>query len=311
MGATTASCRIEGHNLAYRRVGHGEPLLLVHGITTWSFIWDGLIDELARHHDVVAVDLLGCGHSDKPLEVSYALKDHARRLALLVDALELGPVHYAGHDLGGGIGQIMATRYRDHLRSLTMANTVAFDFWPVQPIIALRTPVIRQLLMATFDLGTFRLVIQRGLYHKDKATPELLAKFNEPFGTESGRKAFLHFARCLDNHNLMEIAEPLGHLDLPVTVAWGKADVYLSFGIAERLAAAIPGCRLETTPTAGHFSPVDEPAWLAGVVLGTTRAAQAGDDRSPRARASHRAPRGRERHARRGARGCVAPRSRG
>lgn len=44
---------------------------------------------------------------------------------------------------------------------------------------------------------------------------------------------------------------------------------------AERLAAAIPGCRLETSHTAGHFSPVDEPDWLAGVVLANTRAAQA------------------------------------
>jgi pimeloyl-ACP methyl ester carboxylesterase len=271
--STYRSCTVEGHDLAYRRLGQGEPMLLVHGITTWSFLWEGLLDRLASRHEVVAVDLLGCGRSAKPLDASYALKDHARRLEKLVEALGLGPVHYLGHDLGGGIGQIMAVRSRQRLRTLTLANTVAYDFWPVQPIIALRTPVVRQLLMATFDLGTFRLVIQRGLFHKEKLTAPLLARFGEPFTTEAGRKGFLHFARCLDNSDLMEISDDLGRLDLPVTVAWGTADVYLSFGIAERLVASIPGSRLERCATAGHFSPLDEPGWLAEVALGTARSA--------------------------------------
>ena len=273
MDSTERSCTVEGHALTYRRLGEGEPMLLVHGITTWSFLWDGLLERLARHHEVLAVDLLGCGHSAKPLDASYALRDHARRLAGLVDALGIGPVHYVGHDLGGGIGQILAVRSREKLRSLTLANSVAYDFWPVQPIIALRTPVIRQLVLATFDLGSFRLVIRRGLHHKEKLTPELLARFREPFSTEAGRKGFLHFAHCLDNGDLTAIADDLARLDLPVTVAWGDADVYLSFGIAERLVAGIPGCRLERSATAGHFAPIDEPEWLADVALATARRA--------------------------------------
>ena len=265
------TCSIEGHELAYRRTGRGEPLLLVHGITTWSFVWDGLLEALAAHHDVIAVDLLGCGRSSKTLDASYSLKEHARRLALLVDALGLGPVHYAGHDLGGGIGQIMAVRSPDKVRTLTMVNTVAYDFWPVQPIIALRTPFIRWLLMATFDAGTFKLVVRRGLFHKERLTPELFEKYNEPLLTEAGRKAFLHFARCLDNTNLTEIDDGLRRLAIPATVVWGMGDVYLSYAIAERLVGTIPGCRLVTIETAGHYAPIDEPERLSGIILETTR----------------------------------------
>ncbi len=267
MEAEYRTCSIEGCEIAFRRVGRGEPMLLVHGITTWSFIWDGLLDALAAHHDVVAVDLLGCGRSAKPLDRSYALKDHARRLAALVDALGLGPVHYVGHDLGGGIGQILAVRSPKKIRTLTMVNTVAYDFWPVQPIIALRTPVIRWFLMATFDAGTFRLVVRRGLHHKERLTPELLEKYREPLRTEAGHKAFLHFARCLDNSDLTEIAHDLRRLAIPATVVWGTGDVYLSMAIAERLAADIPGCRLVRIETAGHYVPIDEPGRLADVVL--------------------------------------------
>jgi pimeloyl-ACP methyl ester carboxylesterase len=242
-------------------------MLLVHGITTWSFLWDGLLDLLTARHEVIAVDLLGCGRSDKPLDVSYSIKDHARRLGLLVEALGLGPVHYGGHDLGGGVGQILAARRPELLRTLTLVNTVGYDFWPVQPVIALRTPILRQLLLATFDVGTLRLVVRRGLVHPEKLTPALLARFQEPFRQEAGRRSFLHFARCLDNGDLMEIAGDLERLALPVTVVWGEGDLYLSPAIAERLVASIPGARLERLPTAGHFSPIDEPEQLAALLL--------------------------------------------
>jgi pimeloyl-ACP methyl ester carboxylesterase len=275
MAAVYQTRTIEGHEIAFRRTGGGEPMLLVHGITTWSFIWEGLLEALAAHHDVVAVDLLGCGRSAKPLDASYALKDHARRMALLVDALGLGPVHYVGHDLGGGIGQILAVRNPEKVRTLTMVNTVAYDFWPVQPIIALRTPVVRWFLMASFDVGTFRLVVRRGLFHKERLTPELFEKYQEPLRTEAGRRALLHFARCLDNTNLTEIAGDLRRIAVPATVVWGTRDVYLSPAIAEKLAANIPGCRLVEIETAGHYVPIDEPARLAQIVLEAARGRRA------------------------------------
>jgi pimeloyl-ACP methyl ester carboxylesterase len=161
---------ISGHSMAFHREGEGEPVLLVHGITTYSFIWRRIIPLLSTAYDVIAVDLLGCGDSDKPLDVSYAIKDHAERLHEFVTRLGLAKFHFVGHDLGGGMGQIFAVRHPEMLHDLTVINTVAYDFWPVQPIIALRTPVLRLFLMASFDLGTFRLVVKRGLYYKDRVT---------------------------------------------------------------------------------------------------------------------------------------------
>jgi len=54
---------IAGHPMAYRRSGRGEPVLLVHGFSTHSFLWRDVAPKLAERFDVVAVDLLGCGAS--------------------------------------------------------------------------------------------------------------------------------------------------------------------------------------------------------------------------------------------------------
>lgn len=257
------------HRLAYRRAGAGEPVLMAHGITTHSFLWEEVLQRLTAtgRYDVVAVDLLGCGSSDKPLDASYAIKAHAELLGQFCATLGLGRVHMVGHDLGGGVAQIMAVRQPGLLRSLAVVNTVGYDYWPVQPIIALRTPVVREILMAALDVGAFTVLVRRGMFHKERVTPALMAEFLSPLRTAEGRKAFVHFARCLDNANLMEIAPELRRLQLPTLVAWGLADAYLTSAIADRLAADIPGARLEKLPQAGHFSPLDEPERLAAVLL--------------------------------------------
>ncbi|MCM2333139.1 MAG: alpha/beta fold hydrolase [Anaeromyxobacteraceae bacterium] len=256
------------HRLAYRRAGEGEPVLLVHGITTSSFLWEGVMARLSAsgRHDLVAVDLLGCGESDKPLQASYSIKAHADLLGRFASALGLGRLHVVGHDLGGGVAQIMAVRQPGLLRSLAVVNTVGYDFWPVQPITALRTPVVREIMMAALDAGAFTMLVRRGLFHKALATPALMARYLAPLRTAEGRKAFVHFARCLDNANLMEIAPDLRRLRIPALIVWGLADTYLSSAIADRLAADIPGARLERLAEAGHFSPIDAPDRLAALL---------------------------------------------
>lgn len=253
---------VRGHRMAYRRAGKGETVLLVHGITTWSFIFRRIFNALSSDYDVVAIDLLGCGYSDKPLNVEYSLRNHALLLKEFTDNLSLEPFHYVGHDLGGGIGQIFAVLYPQKLLDLTLINSVAFDFWPVQPIITMRIPIIRQFAMASLDAGAFKVIVRRGLHHKEALTRELMDLFWIPMKTREGRKAFLHFAECLDNRNLMEISDDLKRLPMPVMIIRGDADVYLSATIAEKLHQTIAHSLLYKISTAGHFLMEDEPEWL-------------------------------------------------
>ncbi|NOY68231.1 MAG: alpha/beta hydrolase [Deltaproteobacteria bacterium] len=260
-------CEVTGGRMAFWRSGSGEPVLLVHGITTYSFIWRRITPCFGRDYDVIAVDLLGCGDSDMPPDADYSLSKHAERLHELVLALDLKKFHFVGHDLGGGIGQIFAVRWPEMLFDLTLINTVAHDFWPVQPITAMRTPIVRLLLMATMDRGLLKSVVRQGLFHKENQTPELMALFSRPFKEKAGRRAFLRFAGCLDNQDLVVIENDLKKPGPPVMVVRGDADRYLSATIAEKLARDIPGCRLERIATAGHYLQEDEPDLLSSLLL--------------------------------------------
>ncbi len=260
--AAPQKIRIHGHDLAFHRQGQGDPVLLVHGITTHSFIWENLMDGLARNHDVVAVDLLGCGASDKPLDVSYGVASQVERLEAFTQALGFGPFSFIGHDIGGGMAQRFAVMHPHRVTHVAVLNGVAYDFWPVQPILTMRTPIIRQLAMATLDLGALKLIVKRGVFHRDRVTPELMTQFWKPLETREGRKAFLHFAESLDNRDLMSISDGLRHTRVPFLIIRGTDDVYLSAEISHRLHQEIPGSRLVEVTEAGHFIQVDQPERL-------------------------------------------------
>ena len=267
MAEKVLTCTVDGCRIAYRSSGSGQTVLLVHGITTYSFLWRNIVPLLSDSYRVISVDLLGCGDSDKPLDVPYSLPRHAAILHRFIRNLELQPVHYVGHDIGGGIGQIFAVQYPWMLRDLTLINSVGHDFWPVQPIVAMRTPIIRQLAMATLDIGAFRLVVRRGLFHTERVTEELMKYFWQPMKTREGRRAFLHFADCLNNRHLVEIEDDLRRLKIPVHIIRGEADLYLSGAIAQKLHRDIPGSRLTLVKTGGHFIQEDEPELIAGEML--------------------------------------------
>jgi len=256
------TCKVNGFSLAYKRKGKGEIVLLIHGITTWSFIFSELIESLSKKYDVIAPDLLGCGWSDKPANEDLSIKNHAAIIKSFADELGLDKFHLAGHDLGGGIGQIFTVNNRSRVLTLSLINSVAYDFWPVQPIIAMRTPIIRQLAMASLDLGTFKMIVRRGLFHKDILTPKLMDQFWLPMKSKEGRKAFLRFAECLDNKHLLEISDNLASLSLPVLILRGDSDIYLSSSIAEKLHEEIKTSQLERISSGGHYIMLDEPVWL-------------------------------------------------
>ena len=264
--ATPQKLSVLGHDLAYQRQGHGVPLLLVHGITSYSFIWRTILPALAQEHEVVAVDLLGCGDSDKPLDESYGIIRQVELLHAFTKALGFGPFTMIGHDIGGGIVQRFAVEHPERLTHAIVINSVAYDYWPVQPIITLRTPIIRQLAMATLDLGAFQLIVKRGVFHRERVTPELMELFWKPMRTSLGRKAFLHFAEGLDNRDLMSIADDLTRTKVPFLILRGTEDVYLSAEISHRLHREIPGSQLLELPEAGHFIQEDQPEHIVAAV---------------------------------------------
>jgi hypothetical protein len=66
-----------GHRIAFRRRGQGPTVLMLHGFPTWSYDYAEVADDLARDHDVIRLDFLGYGASDKPNPYEYSVAESA------------------------------------------------------------------------------------------------------------------------------------------------------------------------------------------------------------------------------------------
>ena len=113
-----------GARLHYRRVGGGEPLLLVMGTAASLGMWMPVETTLADHFDVVSFDYRGLGDSergDRPMTVA-ALADDARAL---LDALSIPRAHVLGWSLGSVVAQELALADPERVASLVLYGTWA------------------------------------------------------------------------------------------------------------------------------------------------------------------------------------------
>jgi haloalkane dehalogenase len=107
--------------------GQGQPILLLHGNPTWSFLYRHLIRRLRDRFRCIAPDYPGFGLSARPAGYGYTPAEHARVVGELLDELAPGELIVMGHDWGGPIGLSVARERADQVEGLVLGNTW---FWP-------------------------------------------------------------------------------------------------------------------------------------------------------------------------------------
>ena len=107
----------------YIDVGTGEPLLLLHGFTGSKETWDTLINALSSQYRVIALDLLGHGETNSPIDESrYRMEEVANDIREFLDKLEIKSVHLLGYSMGGRLALYFALHYPTYITSLILES---------------------------------------------------------------------------------------------------------------------------------------------------------------------------------------------
>jgi haloalkane dehalogenase len=261
-----------GLRMAYVEAGpaDGEPVLLLHGEPSWSFLYRKVMPVLAAAGlRAIAADLVGFGRSDKPAEMgdhSYARHVEWVR-ALAFDALGLSGITLVGQDWGGLIGLRLVAEHPDRFARVVVANTgLPTGDFPM-PEVWLR---FREVVRSAPVLGISRLV-QAGC--QSELPAEVLAAYEAPFPDESfkaGPRAMPSLVPTTpdDPASAANRAawERLSAWDKPFLVAFSDRDP-ITGAMAPILERAVPGAAGLDHPViegAGHFLQED-----AGERLGT------------------------------------------
>jgi haloalkane dehalogenase len=257
-----------GLRLHYLEAGRGDPVLLLHGIPTSSFLWRAVMVPVSERRRVVAVDLPGFGRSDKPLDANYGFTFYERVIDAFLEKLRITRTALVVHDLGGPVGLFWAVRHADRLTELALLNTLIYPetSWAVKLfVLASLTPILRELLSSPWGIATgMRLGVER----KERMTEDVIARYQEPFRDRAARRALLKASHGLHPKGMKEIADKLPALRTPVRIIYGEADRILP-DVAltmRRVQRDLPQAQITALPGCGHFLQEDDPEQVGALL---------------------------------------------
>src|SRR3954470_1880918 len=243
---------LHGHRVAYRSAGSGPAIVLVHGITSTSAIWERVMPYLAERFTVIAPDLLGHGQSAKP-RGDYSLGAYASGIRDLLTALGHRRATFVGHSLGGGIAMQLAYQFPEHCERLVLVSSGGLGR-EITPLLRAATLPGSQLVLP--------LIVDERVLGIGRTAGRLLDRVGLRVHTDLGEVLRGHASlsdgdtRSAFLHTLRTIVDPMGQRvsagdrlylaqAIPFLLIWGGRDSIIPVAHAHAAHRQVPGSRLE------------------------------------------------------------------
>lgn len=106
----------KNHRIFYQIAGEGEKIILIHGKPGASYDWRKVWKKLYQKHQVIALDLIGFGNSEKPVKYDYSIPDQADLIEVLMKILGIETCHIVAHGYGSLVAQELLSRYESKVK---------------------------------------------------------------------------------------------------------------------------------------------------------------------------------------------------
>lgn len=233
--------------MAYAEEGSGPPVVLLHGFPTSAHLWRDLVPLLAPRFRTIAPDLIGYGDSEKPPAAALDVGAQARYARELLQQLGVQEFAAVGHDIGGGVAQLLSLEGGVH--ALVLVDSMSFGSRPpvLQPFPSQDLTLSEGRVAEEF----VRLHLELGMSHRDRLAQGDLEEYVRPWVQEPA--ALVRAAGATDGGVLAGTEERLKALDIPTLVLWGEDDPFQPSELAERLWETLPDASIALLPGCSHF----------------------------------------------------------
>jgi haloalkane dehalogenase len=246
---------LDGLRMHYLDEGEGDPVLLLHGEPTWSFLYRKLIPELRAGFRCIAPDYFGFGRSDKPTDRTwYSYDRHAESIAAFVRHLDLRRLTVVVQDWGGPIGFRLCVDEPERISRLVVLNTgigahAPNDAW-------LRFQAFLRRVDLDIEAGQ---LIRMTLVQP--TSDDVIAGYDAPFPTRESRAGIVAFPELVATSSdhpsaaaMLDVRARLSAFEAPTLVLFSDSDPIFSRRAAEAMAGLLPRAELDPPLAgAGHF----------------------------------------------------------
>jgi len=240
--------------LNWARAGEGPVVVLSHALGCDLTMWDGVAAVLRRRHTVLRYDHRGHGRSPAAA-TDFTMADLAEDAAAFIREQGGGPVHFVGLSMGGMTAQALAARHPALLASVTVANAAQHYDAAARALWQQRIATVRASGLAAIADGA----LQRWFTPEFRrvSTREVTRLRQVLEGTDPAS-----YAAACAAVAAIDLAAGNARSTVPTLVIAGTRDEATPPALAEAIAAATPGARLQTLDAA-HLSAVEQPQAFA------------------------------------------------
>ncbi|MFN8021469.1 MAG: alpha/beta fold hydrolase [Acidimicrobiales bacterium] len=254
----------DGIRLHYEVLGRSSApaVLMIQGLGADKHGWDMQRFVLAARYRVIALDNRGAGRSDKPFG-HYSLEQMADDAIAVLDQVGVEQAHVVGASMGGAISQIVALKYPERVRSLTLACTACRNHpWRRELLTEWATAASEQ-GMGSMTREAARWVIGPRSFRR------LLPAFGwlGPLAMGRTSHAFVAQVRAILATD-ETMAERLDEITVPALVMVGNQDILTPRGDSEEIAERLPDAELVVISGAAHGFMVEHATTFNRVLLG-------------------------------------------
>lgn len=247
----------------------GPVVVLVHGLTSPSFIWDEQMQPLAdAGFRVLRYDLYGRGHSDRPA-IRYDDQLYDRQLLELLDNQGITePVRMVGLSMGGATTIRFADRHPERIERVALFAPAGFSLDVPAAANILRVPGVGEWIVKAFG----DMIIQRGVATRVAADPAMQERFVTKYLDQMQYKGYKYALLSTLRHNpLQNLGEDyarVGKQNKPCALFWGTDDAVVPYTHHERVAEAIPQIQFHAIEGVGHTANFEDPAAVNPLLIG-------------------------------------------
>jgi 3-oxoadipate enol-lactonase len=253
----------DGTRIHYSKTGRpgGPPVLFIQGLGAGKAGWALQRMATAPWYQGIALDNRGAGRSDKP-HTPYSLEQMADDAIAVLDHAGIETAHIVGASMGGAISQIIAVKYPDRTRSITLACTAgAHHPWREELLKTWRDNALER-GMGTMSREAARWVIGPRSFRRVLPAMGWLG----PLALGRPSHAFANQVDAILNVD-MTLVKELGNINVPVMVLVGNQDILTPRGDSEELADRIPTAEFVVISGAAHGFMVEHASTFNRVLL--------------------------------------------
>ncbi|SOY85239.1 alpha/beta fold hydrolase [Cupriavidus taiwanensis] len=248
----TRRIHADGAELHVRLDGADGPwVILAHALAADHTLWDITARHLAGRYRVVRPDLRGHGASDAPLG-PYTMTRLADDVVAVMDALQIPQAHFCGISVGGMVGQSMGLRHPERLLSLTLVATNSQTPMEAHPMWHNRIGQAEAHGMASLADATLGRWLSPAFH---ASHPDEVLRIRDML-VATPIRGYVGVAEAI---MAFDLAGALSRIHCPTLVVAGEQDQGATVAMAQSIAAAIAGSRLEVVPQAAHLVHVEQP----------------------------------------------------